>query len=203
MSLSDCIEYLHPQLLAAVQILRQGGVVAFPTESSYGLAVDIFNDDALQRLYQLKGRVKNKPFPVIVGSDVELYSLVECIPFAYRELMEKYWPGALTLVFPCRKSISSVLTGGKKTIAVRQSSHPVASGLVTAFQGALTATSANLSGRQPCTTAAEVVKTFGSKIDLVFDGGEAAAAPSTIVELQQGVLKVLREGQLAAALFTD
>ncbi len=206
MSLSDSFfpsdNFNQRQLLAAASILRRGGVVAFPTESSYGLAVDIGHDAALHRLYRLKCRAADKAFPVLIGSRADLDRLVAYIPLQYQALIETFWPGALTLVFPSRPELSPVLTCGAATIAIRHSSHPVACGLA-ASAGPITATSANRAGESPCTTAKEVIATFGDTVDMVIDGGRADAAPSTIVRLANGQkeLEVLREGQLPAALF--
>ncbi len=203
MSRSDYCRLIDDQLVSAAKILRQGGVVAFPTESSYGLAVTICSDKALQRLYQLKGRAADKAFPVLIESREQLLQLAASVPPLYEVLIKQFWPGPLTLVFPARRQLSPVLTGGKKTIAIRRSSHPVATGLVAAVGGPITATSANRSGDSPCTTAAEVKEVFGSRIDLIIDGGKAAAPPSTIVALRAGKLNVLREGQLPAARFSN
>ncbi len=200
---SDLSDSLLQQLSAAAKILQQGGVVAFPTESSYGLAANIYDDNALRRVYQLKGREEGKPFLVLIDNIKELERLVTEVPLEYKILMEQFWPGALTLVFSCRSEISPVLTCGGSTIAIRYSSHPVANALVAAFGKPLTATSANRAGEPPCTTAREVYAAFGDDIDMVIDGGRANAAPSTIVRLKEEgrKLEVLREGQLPAALF--
>ncbi len=203
MSPSDLSDSLLQQLCSAAKILQQGGVVAFPTESSYGIAANIHDDNALRKIYQLKGREESKALIVLVNSREQLNTLAAQIPYPYEALMAKFWPGALTLIFPCHKELNPVLTGGGETIAVRYSSHPVARRLVTAFCGPITATSANRAGELPCTTAEEIKKTFGNEIDMIIDGGKADAAPSTIITFRQEKIEVLREGQLPAALFSD
>jgi L-threonylcarbamoyladenylate synthase len=179
----------------AVAVLKSGGVVAFPTETYYGLAVDPFNPLALNHLFSLKQRNISKPILTLVDDRESLSSLVQEIPKLYEPLMNAFWPGPLTLIFQARVNLPSLLTAGTATIGVRQSSHPFARQLLRAFGRPLTATSANISGRPAAVDAYEVKAQFGSRIDMVFDGGKTPGIiGSTIIGLEGERLKLIREG---------
>jgi L-threonylcarbamoyladenylate synthase len=130
----------------AVRILLAGGVAAFPTETFYGLAVDAANGEAIERIFQIKGRAFSSPIALIAGSKNGISGLVMEIPAAARRLMQAFWPGPLTLLFAASAQISPRLTAGTGKIGIRVSSHPVADSLANTLDGAITATSANLSG---------------------------------------------------------
>ena len=185
----------------AVSVLNGGGVVAFPTETYYGLAVDPLNPLALNHLFSLKQRAITKPILTLVDDRKSLSSLVQNIPILYEPLMEEFWPGPLTLIFPARLNLPTLLTAGTSTIGVRQSSHPFARQLLRAFGRPLTATSANISGRAAAVDAYEVKAQFGAKIDMVFDGGKTPGiVGSTIIGLEGDKLTLIREGVIP---FTD
>ena len=187
-------------IVTACKVLRAGGVVAFPTETYYGLAVDPFNPAALSRLFTLKGRAADKPVLLIVENPSQLSTLVAEIPRSFVLLMERFWPGPLTLVFPGAPSLSGMLTGGRDTIGVRVSSHPVARQLVRAFGGPITATSANFSGRPAAVGARGVLEQLGPGLDAVIDGGETPGGQgSTIVGYQEGKVCLLRAGVIPFA----
>ncbi|WPD24403.1 MAG: L-threonylcarbamoyladenylate synthase [Candidatus Electrothrix scaldis] len=180
----------------AARLLRQGGLIAFPTETYYGLGVDPFNAQALQRLFAVKQRQTDKAILVLVADQAQVIDLVAEVPAVLQQLMHHFWPGPLTLVFPGRASLPTLLTGGTGNIGIRQSSHPFAARLLSTFGGPITATSANRSGAPPATTAAEVQESFGSEIDFILDGGTTpGGAGSTLVSCdQQQQLHCLREG---------
>jgi L-threonylcarbamoyladenylate synthase len=181
-------------------IIRAGGIVAFPTETSYGLAVDPFNGRALNRLFTLKRRPPSKPVLVIIDRLERLGDLVCNIPAAYEPLMNRFWPGPLTLIFPALSTLPRLLTAGTATIGVRISSHRLATRICHQAGGAVTATSANISGRRPALGAAEIQAMFGGLVDKIVDGGVLEqAAPSTIVTELNGQLKLIREGALPFA----
>ncbi len=182
---------------AAVQVIRNGGIVAFPTETYYGLAVDPDNESALRNLYRLKQRESRKAVLVLIENSNKIGSVAAVVPDEYRDLMERYWPGPLTLIFPAKKTLSHLLTGYSRTVGVRVSPHPTAEALVRAMGKPVTATSANLSGKNPAKSAIEVKKIFGNRIDYIVDGGETAAGLcSTLVGLKNEVLTIFREGQI-------
>lgn len=181
----------------AVAVLQQGGIVAFPTETYYGLAVDPDCEAAVVRLFQVKQRLTHKPLLLLIDRCEQLFDLVSEIPQNYRDLMDKFWPGPLTLVFPAGKNLSRQLTGGTGTVGIRISPHPIARELIRKMGKPITATSANLSGLSPAKTAAEVFKMFQDKVDYILDGGETAAGLcSTIIGVQDGKLTILRKGQV-------
>jgi L-threonylcarbamoyladenylate synthase len=184
----------------AVAVLNSGGVVAFPTETYYGLAVDPFNPLALNHLFTLKQREISKPILTLVDDRESLLVLVQSVPAVYSALMDTFWPGPLTLIFQAKLNLPALLTAGTSTIGVRQSSHPFARQLLRAFGKPLTATSANISGRSAAIDAYEVKAQFGSKIDLIFDGGETPGiGGSTIVGLEGDKPRLIREGVIPFA----
>lgn len=199
------LSLLCHDIAPAVEILKRGGIVAIPTESSYGLAVDARNKTALQRLYQLKQRPQNKPLLVLVSSPAHILAerLATAIPAPYESLISQFWPGPLTLVFKAGNSVNDIITGGTKTIGVRMSPHRSARALVEAFGSAVTATSANISGLAPCVSAEAVVEMFGEGVDCVLDGGRADGLPSTLVILDEGRVKILREGQISREVLSQ
>ena len=179
----------------AVAVLNSGGVVAFPTETYYGLAVDPFNPMALNQLFALKQRDTAKPILTLVDDRESLSLLVHETPVLYLQLMEEFWPGPLTLIFPARINLPTLLTGGTGTVGVRQSSHPFARQLLRAFGRPITATSANISGRGAAADAHAVRAEFGSRIEMIFDGGPTPGhSGSTIVGVEENRLKLIREG---------
>jgi L-threonylcarbamoyladenylate synthase len=179
----------------AVSVLGQGGIVAFPTETFYGLAVDPFNEKALEKLFRLKGRPFHKPFLVLVQDENQLSELVSSIPHAFLPLMELFWPGPLTLVFPAGSHLSLLLTGKSKGIGVRISPHPVARDFGQMWGRPMTATSANLSGMAAARTAEEVHRFFGDGVSLILDGGQTPGGmSSTVVGVDQGELQLIRAG---------
>ena len=182
----------------ACTVLRTGGVVAFPTETYYGLAVDPFNQAALTRLFALKGRSPDKPVMLIVDNPSQLETLVAEIPPPFPLLMERFWPGPLTLVFPGAASLPALLTGNLGTIGVRVSSHPVARQLVRAFGRPITATSANLSGHSPAVGVSGVCSQLGLEVEAVLDGGETPGGQgSTLLGYQEGKVYLLRAGVIS------
>ncbi len=182
-------------------VLKAGGVIAYPTETFYGLGADAKNEKAVDRIFSVKGRDFKKPIPVIIGPGQDLASLVSEIPQPALSLMKRFWPGPLTILFRAAPSINSRLTGGTGKIGIRLSSHPVAVGLAEAVRGPITATSANLSGQDECITADEVLASLGEKIDLVVDGGLSPGGKgSTIVDITVDPVRIIREGVIPEAL---
>lgn len=187
-------------LAHACAVLQAGGVVAFPTETYYGLAVDPFNRAALSRLFTLKGRSADKPVLLIIDNPSQLDSLAAEVPPPFAVLMEKFWPGPLTLVFPGAESLPELLTGHRGTIGLRVSSHPVARQLVRAFGRPITATSANFSGQSAAVTACGVREQLGLGVDVVIDGGETPGGQgSTLLGYQEGKVCLLRAGVIPFA----
>ncbi len=184
-------------LQEAATIIKQGGVVAFPTETYYGLAVDPFNEAALDKLFRLKKRPENKPLLTLISGLDQLLSLAESVPPCFSPLI-KLWPAPLTLVFPARKELSSRLTAGTKTIGVRISPHPVALRFVELCGHPITATSANISGAIAVNSAQAVAAQFPRDLDYIIDGGKTpGGAGSTLVGSVADHPVLLRRGILA------
>lgn len=183
------------ELKRAVNLIRQGAIVGFPTETFYGLAADPFCQSAISSLFSLKRRAADKPILTLIEGVEQLPLLVESIPPLYEPLIDRYWPGPLTLIFPAKRTLSTELTGGTGTIGIRISSHPLARELVGLAGIPLTATSANISGYPAPQTAHDVTAMFGDALPYVLDGGRTAGGlSSTVVGLSGGNLLVLRQG---------
>lgn len=188
----------------AAAILREGGLIAFPTETYYGLAVDPFNESALQRLFAAKQRPAVKPVLVLVPDRRQVDRLAESVPDIAWPLMDRYWPGPLTMVFSARRKLSAMLTGGTVTVGVRLSPHPVARDLLTAFGGPLTATSANRSGGQAACTENEVQEIFGRDVDMILPGGPTPGGqPSTIIAFEENSIICIRDGCIPCRKIID
>lgn len=181
----------------AVQIIRKGGIVAVPTETSYGLAVDYENENSLKKLYRIKQRSHEKALLVLIENRKQLSQLVTYVPDEYKILMKKFWPGPLTLIFPARNELSTILTGGSGTIGVRISPHPLATRLVNSYGKPLTATSANISGNSSAKSAGEIREIFNESVDFILETDEDLPGNcSTIVGIQNRKLTILRNGVL-------
>lgn len=181
----------------AARVVAGGGVIAFRTDTFYGLGVDPFNRQALNRIRDLKGREDNKPILVVISDAVEADRFISERSNLFEIASTRHWPGALTLVLKARDDIPDELTAGTGTIGVRLPDDSDVRALVRACGGALTATSANLSGTAPARTAAEVAKYFPDGVDLIVDGGEALSnQPSTVLDVCGDVPRVIREGVL-------
>ena len=190
------IAVADPQIKEAVRLLKQGGLIAFPTETYYGLGVDPFNKEALQRLFHVKQRSADKAVLVLVTDQSQVERLADSVPGDFNKLMAAFWPGPLTLVFPARSTLPELLTGGTGTVGIRQSPDKTASCLLQEFAGPITATSANRSGALPATTAAEVKEIFGSEVDLILDGGATPGGQgSTLVGYDNDIF-CIRPGKI-------
>ncbi len=176
--------------------LKEGLVVAIPTETFYGLAVDPKNEEALRRLFHLKRRPEEKPVLLLIGDLKDLEDLVSNVPPLAKRLMRRFWPGPLTLVLPSREGLPRFLTAGTGKIAVRLSPHPVVRCLTQRF-GPLTGTSANPSGTPPARSASEVKRLLPG-VDLIVDAGKTGGKrPSTILEVSGDTPRLLREGEIS------
>ena len=190
----DPVAPTRATLRAAADTLRAGGVVALPTETFYGLAAAAFDAGSVRRIFELKGRPESKPLLVLVAS-VAMAETVARVTPAARDLMLRYWPGALTLVLPALPIVPAVVTAGTGTLGVRLSPHPVACGLVELLGEPVTAPSANPNGLAPPTTAAGVLAHFPEGLDLVLDGGPTSGGePSTVLDLTAEPARILRQG---------
>ena len=183
-------------IAAAVEVLRDGGVVAFPTDTLYGLAVDPRHAEAVERLFALKARDRNVAVP-LVAADFEQAMLAGEFGPREQRVADVFWPGPLSVVVPARPLIARGLLGGGRTIAIRVPAHAVARELAAAFGFSVTATSANTAGQSPAASADAVVEALPD-VDLLLDGGHApGGAPSTIVGFDNDGPVLLRAGVVA------
>ncbi|MBM4332764.1 MAG: threonylcarbamoyl-AMP synthase [Deltaproteobacteria bacterium] len=187
-------------IIKASQMILQGGVVAFPTETFYGLGADALDIKALQKIFQIKGREENKPLLLLVGDRTWVSGLVKNIPLAAEPLIEKFWPGPLTLVFDASEHLPPILTANTGKVGLRISSHPVAQGLVQAVGRAITGTSANLSGQPSASLSSEVFKALGTQVEAILNGGKTAGGlGSTVLDVSGSLPKIIRPGAVSAA----
>jgi L-threonylcarbamoyladenylate synthase len=178
----------------AVTVLGNGELAVVPTDTVYGLAADAFKPDAVAALLAAKGRGRQMPPPVLVGSRRAAFALVEDVSSSASDLIDEFWPGGLTLVFRSSRSLVWDLGDTKGTVAVRMPLHPVALDLLKE-SGPLAVSSANISGSPPATTAADAESQLGDAVSVYLDGGPCQAEiPSTIVDVTGPVPKLLRSG---------
>ena len=183
----------------ATFVIQNGGICAYPTETFYGLGVDVTNDQAVKRLFDIKRRDYGNPVSVIISDRDMLSSIVQDISEKALVLMDVFWPGPLTILFRTNKKISGRLTTNTGKIGIRVSSHPVATALVKKLGRPLTTTSANLSGFPPSLTLRHLKNYFGDKIDLIIDSGELTpSVGSTVVDVTEDKLALIREGVIKA-----
>ena len=183
------------EIVFAVAALRHGEIVGYPTETFYGLAVDALDELALARLRLLKGR-SEKAISVLVDGPAMLRRLCTKIPPRASALMLRYWPGPLTIALPARRGVPAALLS-EGCVAVRRSSHPTAQALVARFGRPLTATSANLAGQPPCTTAEAVEEAFEGRCRVLHGGPTSGGEPSTLVRVRgDDRVEILRRGAI-------
>ncbi|HLE42940.1 MAG TPA: L-threonylcarbamoyladenylate synthase [Methylomirabilota bacterium] len=188
----------HPapaDVAAAARVLKDGGLVAFPTETFYGLGAHALDPAAVARVFGAKGRPADKPLLVLVDSMAMAAEVATEIPERARRLAARYWPGPLTLILRARPHVPPALTAGTATIGLRISDHPVALALVRAAGVPVTAPSANPHDAPPPRTAAEVLAGLGDRVDLVLDGGPTRGGPpSTLLDLTGPAPRIVRPG---------
>ncbi len=179
-------------------VLLAGGVVAYPTDTFYGLGVDPFNREAVNKVFELKGREKNKPLLLLISSRVQLETMVKEITPAHSALIQKFWPGPLTLLFKPGSVISENVSAGSNRIGIRQPGNTMTRNLISALGQPITAPSANLSGESPPITAKQVQQSFGNQVDLIIDGGTCQGGkPSTVVDAVETPVRLVRHGAIA------
>jgi len=182
----------------AAKVILSGGVVAVPTESFYGLAVHALNERAIKRLFAVKQRREDNPVLILIPSKESLSSHVSEVSEKALMLIERFWPGGLTMVFFARPILPRSLTSGTGKIGVRLSSHPLPTELARAVGAPITGTSANRTGQPPCSTTKEVMKAVGDDIDLILDGGKTRGGKgSTVLDVTVDPPVIVREGIVA------
>ena len=179
------------------KVLKEGGIVAFPTDTVYGLACDCFNKKAIEKLYQIKERPSYKPINVLTDSVEKMYKVVDSINNKELELISKYMPGDLTLILNKNEKVPSILTAGIDTIGVRIPDNKIALAILKNFKNPLAVTSANKSGKTSGLEVADFIDVFNNQIDIIIDGGKTPiGVSSTIVKVKEDKIKILRQGNL-------
>ena len=192
------------ELKEAAGILRSGGLVAFPTETVYGLGGNALDEDAARKIYAAKGRPSDNPLIAHVSCVEEVEPLVKEIPEAGRKLMEAFWPGPLTMIFPKSEKVPYGTTGGLDTVAIRMPDDPVPNRLIALAGVPVAAPSANTSGRPSPTTADHVWQDMNGRIDMIIDGGPVGiGVESTIVDVSSAVPAVLRPGAITMEMLEE
>jgi len=196
---ADIARWVSNEVNRAVDILRAGGLVAFPTETVYGLGADAQNEAAVRRIFAVKGRPASHPVIVHLGSASQLQTWTRSVPSIAHTLARRFWPGPLTLVLKRSAVVSDLITGGQDTVGLRVPANPMAQQLLTAFGGGIAAPSANRYGRVSPTTAEDVRTELGDLVELILDGGPSeVGVESTIVDLSSGSPALLRPGGISA-----
>lgn len=191
---------LSSSIQQAIDILLNGGVVGIPTDTVYGVAANALDADAVDKVFNLKGREDTSPIPVLVGEVDDLHKYGREVSDEAITLAKVFWPGRLTIVVPKSDIIPLVVSGGLDTVGLRIADHPVPRELVSALGAPITATSANISGTDSLSSAVSVLEQLGSKLDMVFDGGELPPSrPSTVVDVTVSPPRILREGAVLRA----
>lgn len=192
------------ELQTAAGILQNGGLVAFPTETVYGLGGNGLRADAAKKIYEAKGRPSDNPLIIHIADIESLSRLTDSIPEKARILAEKFWPGPLTMIFPKSSQVPYGTTGGLDTVAVRMPSHPAALALIRESGVLIAAPSANTSGRPSPTKASHVKEDLDGKIDLILDGGTVGIGiESTIVDMTQEPPMILRPGYITKEMLEE
>ena len=189
---------IEKQIKKAISILKKGGVVAYPTDTVYGLGACMTDASAVDRIFQVKGRPKGMALPVLLADKAQMEAIVTSIPSSVLRLADEFFPGALTIILPKSDIVPDIITGGGQTVAFRIPNHPVPLALIKGLGKPIVGTSANLSGQPSLLTAVEVQAQIGDKIDMVIDGGRCPGGiESTVVDLTGEKPVVRRQGAIS------
>jgi L-threonylcarbamoyladenylate synthase len=181
----------------ATTILKQGGIVACPTDTVYGVVAAINIEPAVERIYRIKGRPHSQALPILLADKSQMADVAKIVPLLAWRLADKFWPGALTMVLLKSESVSDIVTGGGKTVAVRMANHPMPTAIIRGLGVPIVGTSANLSGHPSALTAEEVRTQIGDQIDMIIDGGRCpGGTESTIVDLSGEEPRIIRQGAI-------
>ena len=198
-------EYSKESLIRdAAAFVSRGGVIAYPTETFYGLGADATNDQAVNRIFEIKGRNFHNPVSVIIGHAQDIYPLVSNVTDSARKLMDAFWPGPLTIIFDASGSVSPLLTANTGKIGIRLSGNDIARGIAKKTGKPLTATSANLSGTPECEDADQVIRQIGNQIELIVDTGRTESRiGSTILGASCEPVQIIRPGVIAREIIQN
>jgi L-threonylcarbamoyladenylate synthase len=186
---------IDEKIKKAAEIIKGGGVVAFPTETVYGLGANAYDEQAVKKIFELKGRPQDNPLIVHISKKQDVYIVAREVPEKAKVLIREFWPGPLTLVLPKNPSIPDIVTAGLDTVAVRMPDHPIALKLIRLSGVPIAAPSANISGKPSATQPEHIKKYFGEKVFLI-DGKVKIGIESTVLDLTEDVPKILRPGAI-------
>ena len=189
--------YIQRQIDKGITILRRGGLVAFPTDTVYGLGAAMTLPQAVERVFAIKSRAQSMALPLLVANTAQISEVAQQIPSIAWRLIERFLPGALTIVLPRSEVVPLIVTGGEATVAVRIPAHPVPIALIEGLGTPIIGTSANLSGHPSPLTAEEVHSQLGNKVDLIIDGGRCPGQESTIVDVTGETPVIRRAGAIS------
>ena len=196
------VDPLNPRndhINATSQIIKNGGVIVFPTQYLYGLGADALNDKAVDRIFEIKQRSYDKPFLVLIPNRKDLTEFVQHVSLTAEHIMNCFWPGAVTLIFKAKDTLPTNLTADTGKIGIRMPHHPVALALSMAVGVPLTATSANITGGLGCSTVSDIDPRISDKVDLILDAGPLKGGiGSTVVDVTVDPPIILREGAISA-----
>lgn len=191
-------------LRKAGEIIREGGLVAFPTETVYGLGADALNAEAAAKIYAAKGRPSDNPLIVHIHDISQVYEIAEEVPDEAKAVMEKFWPGPLTIILNKKSCVPDGTTGGLHTVAIRMPSHPIARDFIRESGRMIAAPSANTSGRPSPTLASHVYEDMQGRIPLILDGGAVGIGiESTIIDMSTGIPTILRPGYITKDMLEE
>jgi L-threonylcarbamoyladenylate synthase len=192
------------QISQAIIILKQGGVIAFPTDTVYGLGANISIPEAVERIYRIKGRSHVKALPLVMSRTSQIDQITDYVSPLAKLLIDRFWPGPFTIIVDKLKTIPDVVTSGGLTVAVRVSSHPVPAALIDGLGNPITGTSANLSGRPSPQKAEEVLSQLGSNVDMIIEDDEdVSGIESTIVDVSKEIIRIIRKGAISIEEIED
>lgn len=191
-------EVLTRQVDIALGILRDGGVVCIPTDTLYGLAAMAMNNGAVERLFKIKRRPLNQPLPLLLADATDMSRFASSVPDIARQLSQRFFPGALTLVLPKANGVSALVSGGLQTVAMRVPDHWIPRAIAKGLGSPITGTSANLNGKAGLTNAEMVRAEIGRDVDLVVDGGPSSAGvASTVLDVSRDPPIIIRQGAVS------
>ena len=194
---------IEQQIKLAIAILKKGGIVAYPTDTVYGLGADPMNEQAVDRIYKVKKRLSNLPLPLLLAEKSDLLRVAAVVPEIAWQLAERFLPGGLTLVLRKGPWVPATVTAGGDTVAVRNPNHPITIALIRGLGTPIVGTSANLSGRANPVTAEEVREQLDNEVDFIIDGGRCpGGTESTVLDVTGKVPVLLREGAIPRAELT-
>jgi L-threonylcarbamoyladenylate synthase len=188
---------IQQQVEQAITILKQGGIVACPTDTVYGVVAAINIEPAVERIYRIKGRPRSQALPILLADKSQMADVAKIVPLVAWRLANKFWPGALTMVLLKSESVPDIVTGGGKTVAVRMANHPMPIAIIRGLGIPIVGTSANLSSHPSALTAEEVRTQIGDRVDMIIDGGRCPGGiESTIIDLSGQTPLILRQGAI-------